>query len=85
MPVFLRKNFPYIGAAKRRKLRSVMRMNKKNDSSASSKSKRTHIDPVSLARSFRETRDDKIRSDVEGSYTGVARDGGTPIQDVDDL
>ena len=43
------------------------------------------IDPVVLARSFRKTRDDGIRSDVDGSYTGVTRDGEAPVQDVDDL
>ena len=43
------------------------------------------IDPVELARSFRKTRDDGIRSDVDGSYTGVTRDGESPVQDVDDL
>ena len=29
--------------------------------------------------------DEKILSDVDGSYTGVPLDGGEPVQDVDDL
>lgn len=28
---------------------------------------------------------DPIASDVQGSYTGVPRDGGEPVQDADDL
>jgi len=27
----------------------------------------------------------KVHSDVLGSYTGVPADGGTPVQDADDL
>lgn len=60
-------------------------MEKEKNSSARSNERRTKPDPVSLARSFRMTRDDGIRSDVDGSYTGVTREGDTPIQDVDDL
>lgn len=60
-------------------------MEQKKNSSAKSDGTRTHVDPIKLAESFRETRDDGIRSDVDGSYTGVTREGDTPIQDVDDL
>ncbi|MBO5221990.1 MAG: hypothetical protein J6C26_06730 [Clostridia bacterium] len=60
-------------------------MDKKKNSSAPSKEERKRPDPISLAREFRMTRDDGIRSDVLGSYTGVTREGDTPIQDVDDL
>jgi hypothetical protein len=60
-------------------------MEQKKNSSAQSTDERTRTDPVSLARSFRKTRDETIRSDVDGSYTGVTREGDTPIQDVDDL
>lgn len=60
-------------------------MDKKQNSSAQSNETRNRVDPISLARSFRKTRDDGIRSDVDGSYTGVTREGDTPIQDVDDL
>ncbi len=28
---------------------------------------------------------EKIKSDVEGSYTGVSVDGSRPVQDADDL
>lgn len=28
---------------------------------------------------------EKIKSDVNGSYTGCPLDNGTPVQDVDDL
>ena len=62
-----------------------MRMKKREDSSAVNGSHRRKIDPVALARAFRKTRDDGIRSDVEGSYTGIARDGEDPVQDADDL
>lgn len=62
-----------------------MRMDKERNSSARSKEQRNRPDPILLARSFRMTRDDGIRSDVDGSYTGVTREGDTPIQDVDDL
>lgn len=60
-------------------------MDKKKNSSAPSEEERKQPDPISLAREFRMTRDDGIRSDVQGSYTGVTREGDTPIQDVDDL
>jgi len=60
-------------------------MKKKKNSSAASGEVRKKPDPVSLAKEFRTTRDDGIRSDVLGSYTGVTREGDTPIQDVDDL
>ncbi len=63
----------------------VIRMEQKKNSSAQSEETRTHVDPISLARSFRKTRDDGIRSDVNGSYTGTTREGDTPIQDADDL
>ncbi len=29
--------------------------------------------------------DEKIYSDVNGSYTGLPLDGGVPVQDADDL
>ena len=29
--------------------------------------------------------DKSIKSDVDGSYTGVPVDGGEPVQDADDL
>lgn len=60
-------------------------MDKKKSSSVQSDKTHDHVDPVLLARSFRKTHDDGIRSDVDGSYTGVTREGDTPIQDVDDL
>ena len=28
---------------------------------------------------------DRIKSDVEGSYTGISEDGSAPVQDADDL
>ncbi len=62
-----------------------MKMEQKKNSSAATKPCRKKVNPVSLARSFRNTCDDRIRSDVDGSYTGVPREGDTPIQDVDDL
>lgn len=61
-----------------------MQMERKKKTSAPSKAA-GKIDPVALARSFRKTRDDSIRSDVDGSYTGVTRDGESPVQDADDL
>jgi hypothetical protein len=33
----------------------------------------------------RNKRNNKIKSDVLGSYTGVPEDKGTPVQDADDL
>ena len=30
-------------------------------------------------------REEKIPSDVQGSYTGLSADGGAPVQDADDL
>ena len=30
-------------------------------------------------------REEKIPSDVQGSYTGLSADGGAPVQDTDDL
>ncbi|MBP3301370.1 MAG: hypothetical protein J6M34_07710 [Clostridia bacterium] len=60
-------------------------MKETKNSSASAGKRCKKIDPVALAREFRETRDERIRSDVQGSYTGVTREGDTPIQDVDDL
>ena len=33
----------------------------------------------------RPLRDKEIPSDVLGSYTGAAADGGAPVQDADDL
>ena len=60
-------------------------MEQKKNSSAKSNETRTHVEPIELARSFRKSRDDGIRSDVNGSYTGVTCEGDTPIQDVDDL
>lgn len=80
-----RKIFPNIFYYLHRKLFAVIRMDKKKSSSVQSEKTHDHVDPISLARSFRKTRDDGIRSDVDGSYTGVTREGDTPIQDVDDL
>lgn len=34
---------------------------------------------------FKHVSDEKIPSDVQGSYTGVPLDGKKPIQDADDL
>jgi len=33
----------------------------------------------------RQDGDKPVQSDVLGSYTGVPSDGGTPVQDADDL
>ena len=60
-------------------------MEQKKNSSARSNDRRKPVDPIELARTFRTTRDDRIRSDVNGSYTGVTREGEPPVQDVDDL
>jgi hypothetical protein len=60
-------------------------MEQKKNSSARSNDRRKPVDPIELARTFRTTRDHRIRSDVNGSYTGVTREGDTPVQDVDDL
>lgn len=67
------------------KIESVMKMKEQKNSSGASKEARKRPDPVALAREFRMTGDARIRSDVEGSYTGVTRDGERPVQDADDL
>ena len=76
---------PHIPSMGRDKLSSVMKMKEKKNSSVPSKEAHKQPDPASLAKEFRMTRDDGIRSDVLGSYTGVTREGDTPIQDADDL
>ena len=58
-------------------------MDQKKTPSAPKRCKK--IDPVTLAREFRKTGDERVHSDVQGSYTGVTRDGDRPVQDVDDL
>lgn len=60
-------------------------MEKQKRSARPSRKDRPKPDPIALARSFRMTGDEGIRSDVDGSYTGVSREGDTPIQDADDL
>lgn len=47
--------------------------------------KRGQTDPQELARVLREMSRGRIPSDVQGSYTGTAREDDKPVQDVDDL
>lgn len=76
---------PHIAPERRDKLRRVMKMKDKNHSSAASREERKKHDPIALAREFRKSGDNRIHSDVQGSYTGITREGDTPIQDADDL
>lgn len=46
------------------------------------KNKKTKVEEVIDAY---KTMDERIQSDVNGSYTGVPLDGGEPVQDADDL
>jgi hypothetical protein len=64
-------------------------VNKFNDSSINSfgdimkeKPKKSKLEEVIDAY---KSLDDKIKSDIDGSYTGVPLDGGKPVQDADDL
>ncbi len=44
----------------------------------------TPVDPVIAAEQMLQ-QGDNIVTDVLGSYTGMAADGDTPVQDADDL
>lgn len=43
------------------------------------------VDPVIAAEKLAQKGDNNIVTDVLGSYTGIAADGGRPEQDPDDL
>ena len=79
------QNLPLIPPSTAGKIGLVMTMKEKKNSSEASKEARKHPDPITLAREFRLTGDATIRSDVEGSYTGITRNGERPVQDADDL
>jgi len=54
-------------------------MNMVNNNSAGMKKSKD------AARQMRSESDDRIKSDVLGSYTGISYDGDEPEQDADDL